>query len=220
MNGPDHFVWIHNQETLPDAVEEFVTGHPHAPHDVDRILTTIVFTDIVDSTRRLADVGDERWRAVLAEHDRRMDEQLARLGGEFVKHTGDGRLVHFARPARAVRFAAAMTEEARACDLEIRSGIHGGECELVSGDLIGLAVNIAARVAALAQPGEVLVSSTVKDLVIGSGLSFVAAGDHELKDVPGPWALQRYVGDRPGPRVADGYDTDVRYVVASPHDDE
>ena len=210
LRGADHFAWIHNSDAVVDAIEEFVTGRALVPHDDDRILTTIVFTDIVDSTARLAGAGDVRRRALLAEHDRRMDGLLARFGGEHVKHTGDGRLVHFTRPARAVRFASAMTEAARSGGLEIHSGLHTGECEVVGGDLIGLAVNVAARVAATARPNEVLVSSTVRDLVIGSGLDFSPAGGHDLKGVPGRWELHRYERDRPGPLVSVGYETDVR----------
>jgi class 3 adenylate cyclase/pimeloyl-ACP methyl ester carboxylesterase len=211
LAGADHFVWIHNSEAMPDAVEEFLTGQAAGPHDDDRILTTVVFTDIVDSTRRLADGGDNEWRVLLADHDRRMDELLARFDGVAVKHTGDGRLVHFARPARAVRFAAAMAEAARRSGLEIRAGIHTGECESVDGDLFGLAVNIAARVTAHAGAAEVVVSSTVKDLVVGSGLRFTSLGGYALKGAPGKWELHRYDGDRPGPLVAAGYDTDVRH---------
>jgi class 3 adenylate cyclase len=214
LDGPDHVVWTHNGERFPDAVEEYLTGQRHAPSDDDRVLTTVVFTDIVDSTRQVAAAGDERWRTILADHDRRMDELLAQFGGQAVKHTGDGRLAHFARPARAVRFAKAMTEAARSCGLEIRVGIHTGECEAVGNDLIGLTVHIGARVAALAQPGEVLVSSTVKDLVIGSGLAFTPRGEHELKGAPGRWAVHRCEEDRPGPLVAAGYDTDVRNPTA------
>lgn len=174
------------------------------------LLGPIEFTDIVDSTRQMAAAGDERWRRILSDHDRRMDELLVKFGGVAVKHTGDGRLAHFARPARAIRFATAMTDAARSCGLEIRVGIHTGECESVGNDLIGLAVNIGARIAALAGPGEVLVSSTVKDLVIGSGLTFKPRGEHELKGAPGRWAVHRCDEDRPGPLVAAGYDTDVR----------
>ncbi|MGH9026994.1 MAG: adenylate/guanylate cyclase domain-containing protein [Acidimicrobiia bacterium] len=217
--GPDHLIWTHNAEQFPDAVEEFVTGGHHAPSDENRVLTTIVFTDIVDSTRQIATLGDASWRAILADHDRRMDELLDHFDGEAIKHTGDGRLAHFARPARAVRFATAMATAARSCGIEIRAGIHTGECESVNGDLFGLAVNIAARVAALAPPGEVLVSSTVKDLVFGSGLTFTIHGEHELKGAPGPWSLYRCADDRPGPLVATGYDTDVRHEVsAAPSD--
>ncbi|MEY2569914.1 MAG: hypothetical protein QOE63_264 [Acidimicrobiaceae bacterium] len=215
LQGPDHIVWIHNGERFPDAVEEFLTGQRHAPSDDDRVLTTVVFTDIVDSTRRLAEAGDAQWRTILGDHDRRMDELLSKFGGVAVKHTGDGRLAHFARPARAVRFAKAMTDAARACGLEIRVGIHTGECESVGNDLFGLAVNIGARVAALAEPGEVLVSSTVADLVIGSGLAFTPRGEHELRGAPGRWSMHRCEGDRPGPLVAAGYDTDVRNAAAA-----
>jgi pimeloyl-ACP methyl ester carboxylesterase len=211
LRGADHFVWIHNAQAVPAAIEEFVTGRVQIPHDDDRILTTIVFTDIVDSTARLADAGDTQWRALLGDHDRRMDELLTRFGGQPVKHTGDGRLVHFTRPARAVRFASAMTDAARAGGLEIRCGIHTGECEVVGSDLIGFAVNVAARVAARSNPNEVLVTSTVTDLVIGSGLGFTTAGRHELKGVPGHWELHRYERDRPGPLVSAGYETDVRH---------
>lgn len=138
-------MWIHNAERFPDAVEEFLTGARTAPSDENRVLTTIVFTDIVDSTRQLAAVGDARWRTILAGHDRRMDELLTRFDGQAVKHTGDGRLAHFTRPARAVRFATAMAAAAPSCGVEIRVGIHTGECEAVEGDLFGIAVNIGAR---------------------------------------------------------------------------
>lgn len=210
LRGPDHFVWLHNSETVPDLIEQFLTGGPAAPHDDDRILTTIVFTDIVDSTQRLTEAGDAAWRAVLADHDLRMDALLHRFGGEPVKHTGDGRLVHFARPARAVRFAQAMVGAAQDAGLEVRCGIHTGECEVVTGDLVGIAVHIAARISAQAGPGEVLVSSTVRDLVVGSGLRLVPIGAHTLKGAPGTWELFRCAGDRPGPLVYAGYDTDVR----------
>ena len=212
LAGPDHLVWMHNSERFPDAVEKFLTG-THAPSDDNRILTTVVFTDICDSTRQLVAAGDARWRTILGDHDRRMDELLERFGGETVKHTGDGRLAHFARPARAVRFATAMCEAARSAGLEIRTGIHTGECESVGQDLFGLAVNIGARIANLAEPGEVLVSSTVKDLVIGSGLAFSPRGEHELKGLPGTWALYGCGTDEPGPLVTAGYDTDVRNEV-------
>ncbi len=211
LPGQDHMVWIGNDKAVPDAIEEFLTGQPHGPHDDDRVLTTIVFTDIVDSTRQLAAAGDAAWLARLDDHDRRMDDLLVRFGGQAIKHTGDGRFVHFARPARAVRFAVEMVDEARSCGLEIRVGLHTGECESTrDGDLIGLAVNVAARIASTAEPGEVLVSSTVKDLVLGSGLDFSSRGEHELKGAPDTWWLHRCEGDRPGPLLASGYETDVR----------
>ncbi len=211
LPGQDHLVWIGNDRSVPDAIEEFLTGQPHGPHDDDRVLTTIVFTDIVDSTLQLAAAGDAAWRARLADHDRRMDELLVRLEGQAIKHTGDGRLVHFARPARAVRFATAMVDAARSSGLTIRVGLHTGECEATrDGDLIGLAVNVAARIASTAEAGEVLVSSTVRDLVLGSGLGFSSRGSHELKGVPDTWTLYRCETDSPGPLVQAGYETDVR----------
>ena len=213
LEGPDHVFWVHNAQRFADAVEEFVTGVAPAPHDHDRVLTTTVFTDIVDSTRRLADMGDAAWRRLLAEHDRRLDGLLASHGGRPVKHTGDGRMARFDRPARAVRFATAMVQAAREIGLEVRAGLHTGECEAVGDDLFGLAVVIASRVSALAGPSEVLVSSTVADLVIGSGLAFEPAGEHELKGAPGRWRLLRAVADRPGPLQADGYDVDVRELA-------
>ena len=213
LAGADHMVWINNSEAVPDAIEAFVAGRSLGPREADRILTTIVFTDIVESTSRLASAGDQRWRSVLADHDRCMDELLAQFDGVAIKHTGDGRMVHFARPARAVRFAAAMVDAARDVGLEIRAGVHTGECEVVGDDLIGLAVNIAARVASRAGPSEVLTTSTVRDLVVGSGLVFEDLGEHDLKGAPGPWHLHRVSADRPGPLVAAGYDTDVRNAV-------
>ncbi|MDP1818881.1 MAG: adenylate/guanylate cyclase domain-containing protein [Acidimicrobiales bacterium] len=210
LEGRDHLFWINNDELVPVSIEEFVTGEHRRPLDRDRVLTTVVFTDIVESTKRLADSGDAQWRATLAEHDRRMDELLVRHDGRPVKHTGDGRMAQFGRPARAVRFATAMVKEAREAGLEIRVGIHTGECEVVGDDLIGLAVNIGARISALAAPGQVLVSSTVHDLIIGSGLAFEAHGQHLLKGAPGMWTLHRAVGDKPGPLLTEGYETDVR----------
>lgn len=216
LDGPDHVFWIHNAERVPDAIEQLVTGSSRRPRDHQRVLATVVFTDIVDSTRRLAAAGDAAWRRLLAEHDRTMDELLARFGGDAVKHTGDGRMARFDRPARAVRFATAMAEAAEQVGVQIRAGIHTGECEAVGDDLFGLAVVIAARVSALAGAGEVLVSSTVADLVIGSGLAFEPAGEHELKGAPGRWRLLRAVDDRPGALLHDGYDVDVREPVAEP----
>lgn len=212
LRGSDHFVWINNSELVPALIEEFLTGRISGPRDDDRILTTVVFTDIVDSTSSLARAGDAAWRAVLGDHDRLMDELLVRYGGEAVKHTGDGRLLHFSRPARAVRFAVEMAKEVRRYGLEIRAGLHTGECEYVDGDLFGVAVNLAARITGCAGPGEVVVSSTVRDLVVGSGLSFSNHGARELKGLPGRWSLHRFENDQPGPLVASGYDTDVRHA--------
>ena len=214
LQGADHVFWVHNSERVPDAIEELVTGSSDRPHDHSRVLATVVFTDIVDSTRRLAAVGDAAWRRLLHDHDARMDELLGRFGGRPVKHTGDGRMARFDRPARAVRFATAMASAAQELGIEVRAGVHTGECEAVGDDLFGLSVVIAARIAARAGPSEVLVSSTVSDLVIGSGLSFVPAGTHELKGAPGRWTLHRADDDRPGPLHLGGYDVDVRQPMA------
>lgn len=208
--GDDHVVWIQNFETFPAAVEEFLTGSVTDRDDDDRVLATVVFTDIVDSTRNLAALGDSRWRSALGAHDQLVRELLGRFGGVPVKHTGDGWFASFMRPARAVRFATALTKATLPHGLTVRAGVHTGECERVGDDLIGLTVNIGARVAGLAGAGEVLVSSTVRDLVLGSGLAFSTAGRHELKGAPGEWDLYRCVDDAPGPMVAAGYETDVR----------
>ena len=151
----------------------------------------VLFTDIVGSTETAASLGDARWRAVLDAHDRAVREQLHRIGGREVKHTGDGFLISFDGPARGIRCATAISEAAKSIGIEVRAGLHTGECEVRGDDLGGLAVHIAARVNALAAPGEVLVTSTVKDLVIGSGMEFTERGEHTLKGVPESWAFLR-----------------------------
>ena len=153
------------------------------------MLATVLFTDIVGSTERATTLGDRRWLDVLARHDGAVRQELTRFRGREVKTTGDGFLATFDGPARAVRCAAAIAEAARGLGLEVRAGVHTGECELRAGDVAGIAVHIVARVAALARPGEVLVSSTVKDLVVGSGLGFNDRGRHALRGVPGEWSL-------------------------------
>jgi class 3 adenylate cyclase len=172
-----------------EEVSEFLTGvRPTRP--VDRILTTVLFTDIADSTRMAARAGDERWRGLLDRHDLLIRDQLQTFSGREVKTTGDGFLAAFDGPGRAVRCAQAIAAEAAGLGLTIRAGLHTGECEVrEDDDLAGLAVHIAARVSALAMPGEVLVSSTVKDLVAGSGIEFTDHGEHELKGVPERWKL-------------------------------
>lgn len=175
----------------PNAISEiaeFLTGE-RTSFEVDRVLTTILFTDIVGSTERAASLGDERWRALLDVHDRAVREQLRRFGGPEVKHTGDGFLVSFDGPARAIRCASSVCEAVRALGIEVRTGLHTGECELRGDDIGGLAVHIAARVNALAGPSQILVSSTVKDLVVGSGITFTDHGEHTLRGVPGSWRL-------------------------------
>jgi class 3 adenylate cyclase len=171
-----------------DAVEEFVTGRlPEVA--VDRVLATVLFTDIVDSTAQAAALGDRAWRRVLDEHDAMVRRHLARFRGREIKTLGDGFLATFDGPARAIRCGCAIRDEARQLGIEVRAGLHTGEIELRADDIGGVAVNIGSRVAALAGPAEVVVSRTVTDLVAGSGIGFEDRGEHELKGVPGIWRL-------------------------------
>jgi class 3 adenylate cyclase len=185
--------WGDDQDALLDAVEQFLTGARHGP-ETDRVLATVLFTDIVGSTSKAAQLGDAAWKEILATHDNRARAALDRFRGRFVNTTGDGLLATFDGPARAVGCAQAIAEAVDPLGIEIRAGVHTGEIELARNDVRGLSVHIGARVAALAGPGEVLVSSTVKDLVAGSGLTFEDAGEHELKGVPDRWRLYRVVG--------------------------
>jgi class 3 adenylate cyclase/alpha-beta hydrolase superfamily lysophospholipase len=169
-------------------VAEFLTGE-HMDFEIERVLTTVLFTDIVASTQHAASLGDREWRAVLDEHDRIVREQLRRFRGHEIKTMGDGFLASFDGPARAIRCAEALGDATSSLNVKLRMGLHTGECEVRGDDLGGLAVHIAARIGALAGVGEVLVSSTVKDLVIGSGIDFADRGEHELKGVPGSWRL-------------------------------
>jgi class 3 adenylate cyclase len=188
LPGDDHFFWVGDTAAIFDEVEEFLTGR-RSTYDADRVLCTIVFTDIVDSTRRAADLGDRRWRGLLDDHDAMVRGQLERFRGRPIKNTGDGVFATFDGPARAIRCAGAIRDGARRLGLEIRAGLHTGECEIRDHDLGGIAVHVGARVAGLADPGEVLVSRTVVDLVAGSGIEFTDRGDHQLKGVPGTWRL-------------------------------
>ena len=173
---------------IADEVAEFLTGERPLT-EVDRILTTVLFTDIVGSTARAATLGDRGWRSLLDAHDRAVREQLRLFRGREVNTTGDGFLASFDGPARAIRCAGAIGQVTGKLGIELRMGLHTGECEIRGDDLGGLAVHIAARVGALATPGEVLVSGTVKDLVVGSGIAFADRGEHALKGVPGAWKL-------------------------------
>jgi class 3 adenylate cyclase len=155
----------------------------------DRVLVTVLLTDIVASTERQAEVGDQRWKQLLTRHDEAVRRQIQRFGGREVKTTGDGVLSTFDGPARAARCAIAAREAARQLGLETRAGLHTGEVELRGADIAGVAVHIAARIAALAHPGEVLVSRTVRDLVAGSGIAFSERGTHVLRGVPDEWQL-------------------------------
>ena len=177
-----------NHEKWTDEVVEFLTG-TRPPIEIDRILTTVLFTDIVGSTDRLVAIGDQRWRSVLDLHDKATREQLRRFRGSEIKTTGDGFVASFDGPARAIRCARAIVDANERLGLQIRTGIHTGECEVRGDDLAGFAVHVAARIGARAGPGQVLVSGTVKDLVAGSTIAFAENGDHLLKGIPGTWAL-------------------------------
>jgi class 3 adenylate cyclase len=170
------------------VIAEFLTGH-QAEVTEDRVLATVLFTDIVDSTRRAADIGDRDWHALLDAHDAVVRSQLARFRGREVNTSGDGFLAMFDGPQRAIRCAMAIRDAVRSLGIEVRAGLHTGECEVRGDDIGGIGVHIGARVSALAGPNEVLVSSTLRDLVIGSGLEFEERGAHELKGVPGEWHI-------------------------------
>jgi class 3 adenylate cyclase len=180
--------WTDDVEPVLDAIEEFLTGSRRS-HEPDRVLSTVLFTDIVGSTKRAATLGDRRWGELLGKHDAIVREQLERWRGREAKKLGDGFLATFDGPARAVRCADAILRAVEPVGLQVRAGAHTGECERIGDDVGGIAVHIGARVAALAEGGEVVVSSTVKDLVVGSGLSFVERGARELEGVPGEWRL-------------------------------
>ncbi len=186
--GEDHVFFHQSAEEWLGAVQEFLTGE-RAPPDAHRVLATVLFTDIVDSTGTAADLGDERWRGVLEEHQSAVREALARFDGREVKTTGDGFLATFDGPARAIHCAGAILQSSEGSEIRLRAGLHTGECEFMGEDIGGIAVHIAARVSAQAQPQELLVSRTVKDLVAGSGLRFTDRGDHVLRGVPDSWQL-------------------------------
>jgi class 3 adenylate cyclase len=169
-------------------VAQFLTGQ-QADVPEDRVLATVLFTDIVDSTRRAAEMGDRDWHALLDAHDAVVRSQLARFRGREVNTSGDGFLAMFDGPQRAIRCARAICDAVQALGIEVRAGLHTGECEVRGDDIGGIAVHIGARVSALAGANDVLVSSTLRDLVIGSGIEFEDRGAHELKGVPGEWRL-------------------------------
>jgi pimeloyl-ACP methyl ester carboxylesterase len=192
LPGDDHLPWLGDQDTLLDEVEEFLTGAPPV-HETDRVLATVLFTDIVGSTERAVELGDRRWGGVLQSYYDEVRRQLVRFRGNEVDTAGDGFFATFDGPARAVRAACAIRGAIRPLGLSIRAGLHTGECELMGEKVGGIAVHTGARVAAKAKPGEVVVSSTVKDLVAGSGIAFEERGVHELKGVPGEWRLYAVV---------------------------
>ncbi len=191
LSGEDHLLQALEPDLLDrllDEIEEFNTGTRHRP-DPDRVLATVMFTDIVRSTERAAEIGDSRWRALLTDYYAAVRKELSVFRGREVNTAGDGLLATFDGPNRAIRCACAVRERLRPLGLQVRSGLHTGECELIGEDVGGIAVHIAARVAATAEPDEVLVSSTVRDLVAGSGLRFADRGMHFLKGVPDEWHL-------------------------------
>jgi pimeloyl-ACP methyl ester carboxylesterase/class 3 adenylate cyclase len=188
LPGADHIPFYGDADGYAEEIEEFLTGARQAPVS-DRILTTVMFTDIVGSTERAAVLGDARWRELASRHDELMRAELERHRGREVKTMGDGFLATFDGPARGIRCARATAEVVRSLDIELRAGLHTGECELVGADIAGMAVNIGARIGALAGAGEVVVSSTVRDLVVGSGISFRDRGICQLRGVPGEWHL-------------------------------
>jgi pimeloyl-ACP methyl ester carboxylesterase len=195
LPGSDHVPWAGNgADEILGEIREFLTGVREAP-EPDRVLATVLFTDIVGSTERATELGDRRWRELLDAHHAAVRRQLERFRGSEIDTAGDGFLASFDGPARAIRCAEAAVESVRGIGLDIRAGVHTGECELHGGKLAGIAVHIGARVAGQAGPGEVLVSSTVRDLVAGSGLEFEDRGSASLKGVPGEWRLYAVSGE-------------------------
>ena len=188
IDGIDCFWFTEHADAVVDEIEEFLTGARTAI-DPDRRLATVLFTDVVGSTARAAELGDTRWRALLDRHDQIVRAELARFGGEEVDSAGDGFLSTFDGPARAIRCAAAMSEALAGIGLAIRAGVHTCEVEVRGRNIGGLAVHIDARVAATGGSGEIVVSSTVKELMAGSDVTFLDRGEHELKGIPGTWRL-------------------------------
>ena len=188
LPGDDHTPWFGDVDASLGEIEEFLTGARRAV-ERDRVLATVMFTDIVDSTKTASELGDRRWREVLEAHGRAIRDALDRFGGREVKSMGDGFMATFDGPARGIRCAQATTEEARNLGIRVRAGLHPGECEVMGDDIGGIAVHIAARVSAMAGADEVLVSRTVRDLVAGSGIEFEDRGRHALKGIPDEWDI-------------------------------
>jgi class 3 adenylate cyclase len=192
LAGVDHNYLTGDRDALLDEVEVFLTGARHV-HEPERVLATVLFADIVGSTERAAALGDHSWRELLAAFYAKARAVLQQYRGREINTSGDGFLATFDGPARAIRCAGAIRDAVRALGLDVRCGLHTGECELVGNDIAGIAVHIGARVAGLAAAGEVLVSQTVRDLVAGSGLAFEERGTHTLKGVPNAWHLFRAI---------------------------
>jgi class 3 adenylate cyclase len=189
LPGRDRSPWIGDQESVLRLIETILADVRRETSELERVLATVLFTDIVGSTQKAAELGDAGWRRLVERHHASVRALLGRFRGREVDTAGDGFFATFDGPARAIRCAQAIVESVRALDIDIRAGLHTGECELIDGKVGGLAINIGARIANVARPSEVLVSQTVKDLVVGSALSFHERGDHELKGVPGTWRL-------------------------------
>lgn len=193
LSGSDHLPWLGDVDALLDNVREFLTGERAAPES-DRILTTILFCDIVDSTRRAVELGDQEWKQLLLRFYAVVDGKLHHFRGRKLDTAGDGLFAAFDGPARAARCGAALVDAVRTLGLRLRVGVHTGECEVLGEKYSGIAVHLGARVASAAEPGQVLVTSTVKDLVVGSGIRFEDLGSRALKGVPDEWRLYRLIG--------------------------
>jgi len=187
LPGDDHMPWLSDTDRIVEEIEQFLTGGRSAV-EVDRVLATVMFTDIVGSTEKAVALGDQAWRDLLQAHHAKVRAELARFRGKEIDTAGDGFLATFDGPARAIRCARAISETVKSLGIQIRAGLHTGECEVMGDNIGGVAVHIGARIAGLAAAGEVMVSSTVKDLVAGSGLTFEDRGRKQLKGVPGEWA--------------------------------
>ena len=188
LESDDHLWWIGNSESIVSEAQQFLTGDQPAP-ELDRVLATVLFTDIVGSTKLAAEIGDQKWKDQLETHNSILVKEIERCRGRVVKNTGDGYLATFDGPGRAIRCGANVRHELKQLGIQIRAGIHIGEIDLMGEDIGGIAVNIAARILSEANDSEVWVSQTVKDLVVGSGFEFVDKGKRELKGVPGEWSL-------------------------------
>ena len=188
LPGADTLHWVGDTTPILAEIEEFITGR-RSGSDLERVLTTIVFTDIVGSTERAATLGDEHWRDLLDSHDSVVRRELRCFGGREVNTAGDGFVATFSSPSVALDCAEGIVDAVRALGIEVRVGIHAGEVEVRGQDIAGMAVHIGARVAALARPGEVLVSSTVREIVTGSHRTFTDRGEHRLRGVPGTWCV-------------------------------
>jgi pimeloyl-ACP methyl ester carboxylesterase len=191
LPGDEHLIWAGDTDSMLSEIEEFLTGSRSEP-EPDRVLSTVLFTDIVDSTRRATDLGDRKWHELVDDHHSRVRRELERFRGREIDTAGDGFFASFDGPARAIRAACSIRESVERLGIQIRAGLHTGECELMQDKIGGIAVHTGARVAGQAAPGEVLVSSTVRDLVAGSGISFDDRGEHDLKGV-GSWRLYSVV---------------------------